>query len=170
MKIDIYIYGCLGFTGFFLELNSIQFGFVCFEKLRFMRIVAAIVFALFVFFIPGYAQNIDSLWILVHQSKSDSQKVRRYIDLAYAYRADSLKKSLEIARVAIQLASRTGFTTGYAMAYTTVGDINRLHGKYDTAIVAYQVGLEIYKNNLEKKPEDSVLLSKLANSYLQIGN
>lgn len=135
-----------------------------------MRIFAAIVFALFLFSHPGYAQNIDSLWILVHQSKTDSQKVGRYIDLAYAYRADSIKKSLEIARTAIQLASKSGFTAGFARAYNAVGDINRLHGKYDTAIVAYQVGLEIYKNDLEKMTEDSVLLSKLANCYLQIGN
>lgn len=162
----------LKFTGNAGELfvNTVFFQFICKKSIRisFMKVIC--LFLLLLPFVLTFSQNIDSLHLAINKSKSDTQRVRIYNEIAMALRLDSAEQAIFYTNKAMQLASEIGFPFGLARSHTAFADIERARSNYDTAICHYTSALEIFNPLLAANPYDTVLQIKTAGNYLQLGN
>lgn len=85
----------------------------------------------------------DSLWRVMKTAKSDSNKVRLYIQLGQQYETNDPDSALMLYEKALKLSTELEYTRGIISYYTNATYVYNLKGKFDTALVLNLQSVEI---------------------------
>src|ERR1700752_2982047 len=89
-------------------------------------------------------RNIDSLVLVVKSLKIDSNKINALNELFTEYRYSDETWATQYANQAIETASQSGFTKGYALALYNKGVFEGEHGNFDSSDVYLNRALSEY--------------------------
>ncbi len=103
-----------------------------------------------------YAQDpikIDSLKIILQNSKDDSVNYTIYHQLALIYSTNDLKKSMEYANLSLECAKKSRLQIFEARAHLSIGNVFLFQGNYENAMDNYLLALKISQENLLESEE-----------------
>lgn len=89
--------------------------------------------------------NRDSLWLILKNTKPDSNKVKLYIQLGQQYETNNPDSALILYENALKLSNDIDYTRGIISYYTNATYVYNLLGKYDTALSLNLRSVEIAK-------------------------
>jgi len=113
-----------------------------------MRLALSVL--IFVFFYGNVAcaqdfLNRDSLWLALKNAKTDSNKVKLYIQLGQQYETNNPDSALLLYENALKLSKEINYTRGVISYYTNATYVYNMFGKYDTALILNLKSVEIAK-------------------------
>jgi tetratricopeptide (TPR) repeat protein len=131
-----------------------------------------LLYLLVVSFTFGYAQNkaVDSLLVVLQNSKNDIDKTQVLNSIADAYKTSDPKMMQLYATKALQLAQKIQYKIEEGNAQLNLGNANIILGKYSQALNYFALAQAIFENESQTNSKNSLAIKKgLAKSYGSIG-
>ena len=118
-----------------------------------------------------YAQkSIDSLQIVLKNSKNDIEKSENLNAIANEYKTSNPELMLEYATKALQLSQKIDYKTEEGFAYLNLGNVNIISGNYAKALEYFAAAQYIFENESKSNTLENIKISKgLAKAYGSIG-
>jgi len=114
------------------------------------------------------AQNVDSLWKVVNNSKNtDTIRLAALYDLAWVYVYDNPDSTYSIAEVQRALAQETKNKKWEAKAYNAMGAALQIRSAYPKAVEHYQKGMKIFEQ-LGDKSNMAGALGNIGSIYIEL--
>jgi len=85
----------------------------------------------------------DSLWQVFKKSKTDSNRVKLYIQLGQQYETNNPDSALLLYEQSLKLSQQLNYTRGIISYYTNATYVYNIQGNYDTALVLNLKSVEI---------------------------
>lgn len=116
-------------------------------------------------------KNIDSVLTQIELSKSDTEKVNRYLKLIVDLGSINTEKAIEVAQENLALSKKINFKL--AKSYQELAHSFFLHSDFKNSLISYQFA-ETESNKIKHEKQKKTLLSdiygEMASVYLQLQN
>jgi len=121
------------------------------------------------FFLPvgllAQKNMVDSLYQILGEEKTDTNKVKLMCDIGYELRFNDPEKALKVSSEALSLAKKIGYTNGQSKSLGTLAIIFRLIGNFPLALEYNLKRLELVEKTNNQKNLAGVL-SNIALVYV----
>lgn len=111
----------------------------------------------------------DSILSSIGDSKDDSLKVTKYLDLGLELLGSEITEAIRYFDKGIQLSTEINYKKGLADGYNSKGRAYAQLGDFQEAILNFQESLKVYRE-IEDKTGEANILSNLGSIYYMLGN